>query len=134
MTSIVDSRPLKQQPLSSGDPWFVSIRTVAVALFVLALCLPSLHAQTTGTLLGTVSDQSGAVLPKVTLLNEATQDTRETIANEAGRFTFAGVRPGTYTVKVELANFKSFQRTGFVISAGDTKELSNINLERRNQR
>ncbi len=132
MTSIVDSRPSKQQPLSSSDPRlrFVSMRTVAVALFVFALCLPSLHAQTTGTLLGTVSDQSGAVLPnaKVTLLNEATQDTRETVANEAGRFTFAGVRPGTYTVKVELANFKSFQRTGFVINAGDTKDLSNINL------
>jgi protocatechuate 3,4-dioxygenase beta subunit len=76
--------------------------------------MSTLYAQTTGTLLGTVSDQTGAVVPnaKVLLLNESRGDVRETTANEIGRFTFAGVQPGNYTVRVTMPDFKTWQRTG----------------------
>lgn len=117
---------------------FLSRISIAVAspcriciLLALALfCLPAL-AQTTGTLMGTVSDQSGAAVPKakVTLLNENSGDIRETQTNEVGRFTFAGVRPATYTVKVSSDKFKGWQRLGFVMNAADTRDLSDIKLE-----
>lgn len=105
-----------------------------LALFVLCvflLGLPTLYAQTTGTLLGTISDQTGAVVPRaqVILLNESTGDTRQTVANEVGRFTFAGVLPGTYTVRVSMPDFKTWQRKGFVMNASDTRDLSDIRLD-----
>jgi Carboxypeptidase regulatory-like domain len=89
----------------------------------LLLLLPTLYAQTTGALLGTVSDQSGAVVPdaKVALQNENSGDIREVATNEVGRFTFAGVQPGTYTIRVTSANFKTWKRTGFVMNAADTQ-------------
>src|SRR4029077_5072384 len=73
----------------------------------------------------------GAVVPnaKVMLLNESSGDLRETKANEVGRFTFAGVQPGTYTVRVTMPDFKTWQRTGFVMNASDTRELNDIRLE-----
>jgi hypothetical protein len=90
-----------------------------------------MYAQTTGALLGTVSDQSGAVVPgaKVTLQNESSADIREVATNEVGRFMFAGVQPGTYTIRVTSTNFKTWKRTGFVMSAADTRDLSDIKLE-----
>ena len=111
------------------------VRAVVCAAAMVALAflfvLPAIYAQTTGTLLGTVSDETGAVVPnaKVMLLNEGSGDGREIGTNEVGRFTFAGVQPGSYTIRVTAANFKTWQRTGFMMSASDTRDISDIKLE-----
>ena len=67
-------------------------------MFVLLLSTLS-SAQSTGTVTGTVTDQSGAVVSKakVTLINEATKDNRETVTNDSGYFAFPAILPGTYT-------------------------------------
>jgi protocatechuate 3,4-dioxygenase beta subunit len=60
-------------------------------------------AQTTsGTITGTVTDQSGAVVPgaKILLTDEATKDTREATGGDSGDFVFAALRPGTYAISV----------------------------------
>jgi len=104
------------------------------AVLVLAVLLGLLStatAQVTGAISGTVTDQSAAVVQaaKVTLTNVDSAISRDTTTNEVGRFTFAGVPPGTYTVKVAKQNFKTWQRTDFVLNANDTREVSNIQLE-----
>jgi len=80
-------------------------------------------AQTSmGTVNGTVTDSSGAVLPgaTVTLANEGTniQSVRHT--DDSGYFTFVNVRPGTYSLTVELQGLKTAQVSGFVVGVNET--------------
>jgi hypothetical protein len=63
----------------------------------------------TGTLLGTVTDGSGAVLPgaTVTVSNSGTGLTRTLTSDENGEFTAVSLPTGTYSVKAELSGFKT---------------------------
>lgn len=69
----------------------------------------SASAQATrGTLLGTVTDQSGAAIPgaTVTATETRTNVSRDTVSNETGNYTFPNISDGVYTVKAELQGFK----------------------------
>src|SRR6266700_8030394 len=112
----------------SGLGW--AKMAAGVAAFVLFLAAFA-SAQSTGTVTGTVADQSGAVVAKakVTIHNEATGDTRETTSNDSGYFSFGTINPGTYTVKVSAANFKSFERKGLSVLPGDVRDIRDIALQ-----
>ena len=93
----------------------------AVGLW-LAMASVSLLAQVnTGTVLGTVKDAQGGVIPgaTVTLISEA-RGTRSApvVTNESGDFVFANVTADTYTVEVTLESFKTSQRSGVAVSPG----------------
>ncbi|MBZ5656255.1 MAG: carboxypeptidase regulatory-like domain-containing protein [Acidobacteriia bacterium] len=105
----------------------VTILTVLAAL----LAAPHAQAQITGTLTGTVTDQVGAAIPKanVTLVNQATNDTRHTVSNGVGYFSFSGLVPSVYTLKVEMANFKTWQHAEITINPGDVRNISDIKME-----
>jgi len=62
---------------------------------------------------GTVLDPNGAVIPeaKVRLINEDSNQTKTVKANEAGRFEFAPLSAGSYTITIESASFKSLKVT-----------------------
>jgi hypothetical protein len=62
----------------------------------------------TGTILGTVTDSTGAVLPnvKITVTNTATNAAFNTESNSAGDFNAPSLHPGTYTVSAEIAGFE----------------------------
>lgn len=62
----------------------------------------------TGTLLGTVTDQTGATVPaaRVTLLSQTTGISRATDTTTAGYYAFPDLAPGTYSVSVEFIGFK----------------------------
>lgn len=81
------------------------------AIFVLfALAAGSAAAQTyRGTILGTVSDSSGAVIPgaKVRVTNEATGLTRETQTSDDGSYYVPELTIGSYSVAVEMAGFQT---------------------------
>jgi carboxypeptidase family protein len=83
------------------------------------------HAQglgTSGDLKGTVTDPTGAVLPKVTI-NVIGTDTglrRTSATDEAGQYRVPGLSPATYDVRAELAGFQSEVRKGLVITVGQT--------------
>jgi Carboxypeptidase regulatory-like domain len=105
-------------------------RFAGVALVVLAalLFLPVAHAQITGTITGTVYDNSGAVIPgaNITLINQSSQDVRTSVSDSAGYFAFPSVLPGTYTVKIEAKGFKSFQQADIVLQASDKRNVNAI--------
>ncbi|MDI3254892.1 MAG: carboxypeptidase-like regulatory domain-containing protein [Bacillota bacterium] len=106
-------------------------RLIAVLAFCFFLLVAPMHAQlTTGSLSGTVADSTGAVVPnaRVTLVNEASHDTRQTTSNSAGYFTFAAVQPGSYTVTVEANGFNIWKQTGVPMNPGDIREVSGIRL------
>jgi len=81
-----------------------------------------------GSVSGTVTDQSGAGVPKahVTLTNKATSIQREADADESGHYIITDVPPGEYDLKVTASGFKPLTQTSLRVSAntvmnGDAK-------------
>ncbi len=101
-----------------------------MAMALLLVFLPFAHAQTTATVSGTVQDPTGAVVPgaQVSLINEATQDTRVVTSNSDGFFAFPSLVPGTYTVKASMKGFVPKEITGIVLHAGDSRTIPNFAL------
>jgi hypothetical protein len=79
-----------------------------VAVCLLALPLSSYGQAVSGTLLGTVSDSTGATVAnaKVTAMNAATATVYESVTNATGNYTIPSLPPGTYTVTVVAQGFK----------------------------
>jgi hypothetical protein len=75
------------------------------------LSIPAATAQTStsGTVLGTVSDPTGAVVPKaeVQLVNVETNATATQITGDAGGYAFPNVVPGTYKITVKMTGFRT---------------------------
>ena len=80
---------------------------------------------TTGVIEGTVSDDSGAVLPgvNVTVLNTATNFSQTQITNASGRFRARGLPLGPYRVTAELEGFSTLIREGIQVTVGSTVNL-----------
>lgn len=80
----------------------------------------SLWAQTTATILGTVKDQSGAVLPgaEVTATNTETGIARVTAAGARGEFRLSAMTVGSYNVHAGMTGFQSELRSGITLSIG----------------
>ncbi|MBI4474529.1 MAG: carboxypeptidase regulatory-like domain-containing protein, partial [Acidobacteria bacterium] len=78
-------------------------------LLLLLFSLSAFAQSTTGTIAGTVKDQSGAVLPGVdmTIVNLATNQTRSAITNERGDYTVPQLQIGLYSVTAALPGFKT---------------------------
>src|SRR5438093_8078186 len=110
-----------------------TIGLISVSILVFAALLAGqLAAQSiSGTINGTVVDQSGAVIPgvEVTLINERTSETRNTVTGDTGEFVFAAVQPGSYTVKVEKTGFRGFNRKGIMLTVSERVALGRIQLE-----
>ncbi|MBI3894920.1 MAG: TonB-dependent receptor, partial [Acidobacteria bacterium] len=75
---------------------------------------------TTGTVSGTVSDSTGAVIPgaNVTLRNVETGITRTTMTDAAGRYRVPQLGLGSYEVTAEAAGFQTSVRTGITLTVG----------------
>src|SRR4051812_33474676 len=100
-----------------------------IALLVL-LTLP-VFGQQTGSISGTVSDSTGAVIPnaKVVLMNQATQVTRETVTNGSGVFYFAAVPSGTFSITVTQSGFNTWEQKEVSLTQGGVITLSKITLQ-----
>src|SRR5262245_47272694 len=90
------------------------------ALLAAALAVGSVEAQeNTGTFTGTVTDEQGQALPgaTVTVVDEGIGHRRTTTTDARGAFLVTAVPPGSYTVRVELANFRTEERKHRVLTA-----------------
>jgi hypothetical protein len=101
-----------------------------VAMLMLMLWMPLAHAQTTAQISGTVTDTTGAAIPgaQVSLVNEATQDTRTVTTNGVGLYSFPALLPSSYTIKVTSKGFAPKNLTGLVLHAGDEREVPAFQL------
>lgn len=99
----------------------VSFLVVAVLLCFCAV----IRAQDTATLTGTVRDNTGAVIPSVsvTLTNAATGVVREFKTNSAGEYVAAALPPGQYNLKVALAGFSTYQADGVVLRVAQNARI-----------
>src|SRR6185312_9600643 len=112
----------------------ISLRTfwkclgMAVAPVLLSLCASNLAvAQSTYTsqLTGVVSDSSGAVIPgaKVTLTDEGTNIAANNVTNGSGIYLFTGVRPGSYSIRVEAPGLAVQERRGLTLAVSQSATL-----------
>jgi carboxypeptidase family protein len=104
-------------------------------LLVLALAIAgmpvTLAAQSvSGTILGTVTDTSGSVIPnaKVTIVNEGTGLTRTVQSDSNGEFTAPQLPTGHYTVMAELTGFKTMTLSNIELTV-DQRARIDLKLE-----
>jgi hypothetical protein len=97
------------------------VRRIAVAALAMMLGTGLAQAQvTTGSITGTVTDASGAVLPGVTITLSGDRligGPQTQIADENGVYRFDRLVPGSYNVKFELQGFRTVDRPDVRISA-----------------
>ena len=106
---------------------------VGVVAVVFAL-LPAVDASAqavTGSMSGTVLDTSNQVVPgaDVTITHENTGEQRTTVTNAVGDFSFAGLQPGPYTMRVGLSGFKPLEVKNNVVAANSRTALGALKLE-----
>jgi hypothetical protein len=99
--------------------------TVALALALGWLCPSLASAQATGAITGVVMDETGAVIPGVSLevTNTATNQTRTAVTGSDGFYSVPLLQPGPYTVKATLQGFKSVTREGITVSVESTSRV-----------
>lgn len=105
-------------------------RTIA-ALSLMAFSAFTLLGQSErGTILGTVKDSTGAVIPqaKVTVTNTATNVSQTLTTGDTGDYAVPSLQVGTYNVRVEKEGFKIAQISGVVLNAASTVR-ADANLE-----
>src|SRR5215469_3112104 len=92
---------------------------VRFLVYLFVLFAPGLIAQqTTATVKGVLTDDSGAVIPAaaIKLAGKSVQKTAQTRAD--GTYSFLGLAPGQYTVSVTFPGFAPFARTVSVLTGG----------------
>jgi hypothetical protein len=97
---------MKNRSLRSAFP--------VLLLLVVLFALPAVGFGQTfrGGISGTITDQSGAVLPgaQVTAVETATNISYKAVSSSAGEFAFANLPVGNYTVTVSASGFATVKR------------------------
>jgi hypothetical protein len=100
---------------------------VTFVVLLLSLFLPhTALAQVAGaTLSGTVTDQSGAVVPQasISVKNVDTGITRTSVTSAAGFYSVPNLLPGSYEVRASAQGFSSEVKTGFTLTVGEQQVL-----------
>lgn len=95
-----------------------------VTLLIPAILLA--QGETTSAIVGTISDPTGAGIPgaTVTIVSIDLGSQRTTKTDDAGRFNFPQLKPGTYSVKAEAEGFESQTLSSLVSGLGQTQTVN----------
>jgi hypothetical protein len=101
-------------------------RTFGFGVLVLLLSCSGAWAQSTGELAGRVTDESGAVLPGVTVTATQTDTgiTRTVVTDGEGAWVMPNMPTGPYRLEVALQGFRTYVQTGIVLQVGQTPTLN----------
>ncbi len=108
-----------------------NVMRLAALLAVGFLTAPvsDLHAQATqSTILGSVRDATGAVVPaaEVTIKNQGTNVERHMQTDEIGDYRIAGLEAGFYQVTVAIAGFNTFVQTDVDVNSAQIKRVNAV--------
>ena len=95
-------------------------RTTAAVLGALLITTVALAQTPTGTILGSIKDAQGAIVPgaTVTATNLGTQYSRSVVTDGAGEYALRLLPVGNYMLVVNLPGFKNYTQTGIVLEVG----------------
>ncbi|MGA7286673.1 MAG: TonB-dependent receptor, partial [Terriglobales bacterium] len=93
------------------------IRVMGVVCLVLALAIPLISQTTSGRILGSISDQSGASVAGATVtVTDVQRGTARTFTTDAsGEYVAPELQPGVYKVRAEAKGFKSVERPNIAV-------------------
>jgi hypothetical protein len=99
-----------------------ALLSLAATLAVLPLTARAQSQATGGAIEGTVTDESGAVLPgaNITVRNTATGVARETVTDQAGLYRAPLLPVGSYEVTAALTGFATTRRSNLTLTIGQT--------------
>ena len=110
----------------------MQVRQIWKALALTALLCISVYAQSTsGSIVGTVTDSSGAAVPgvSVALTNPNTGFARSTTTGAEGIFRFNSLEPARYEISVKpSSSFKAYSQKDIVLAASENRDLGQIVL------
>ena len=130
-------RPLIGKWSACSTQWqWISIQdffaiSVLLTVFAATFVQPRLHAQaTSGTILGTIQDQSGAVIPDaiVTIANVGTAESKTTKTDASGNYEVLYLIPGSYRVSATKQGFSKAEREAFPLNV-DQKAKIDLTLK-----
>ena len=106
----------------------IAAKVLAVA--ILAFCCIPARAQTTGSILGTVTDPTGSVVPDIALIcrNVETGAQQNATTNAEGIYAFPTLPVGHYELETFRPGFKPYKRTGLTIDV-NTKLQVDITMQ-----
>jgi hypothetical protein len=101
------------------------VASTCVIFFVFLLCAAGIafgQGTDLGTIRGTVTDSTGAVIPgaMVTVTDALTNTARETKTNSQGNYEMFGLKPGTYRVVITAVGMSKKEITDIVLNGSDT--------------
>lgn len=128
---MMDSSMTHKRRWTKSD-WFLQSIKATLLLFTLLAISDRIYAQAgaTGTILGTVTDSSGAVLPnaKIKVTNTETGATANLVTSSAGDFNASALNPGVYSVSAEMPGFQRSLTNSFTLAV-DQKIRVNLTLK-----
>jgi len=106
------------------------LKFVSILCGLMACGIAAFAQSGTTSVRGTVTDNSGGVVgnAKVTLTSSALAVTREAMTSGTGAYDFLALQPGTYTLKVELNGFKTYERKNLALLV-NTPTTLDVTLE-----
>jgi hypothetical protein len=104
------------------------VRLSLLAVFLLALAPAGFGQAVYGSIFGTVTDATGAVVPNAAItVTDVAKGTSDTVqSNGSGEFTAAHLIPDVYDVKVAAAGFKGFQQKGIQLFADTSTKIAAV--------
>src|SRR5262249_34239881 len=99
---------------------------VAIAVFLVALCVPLVRAQSTNaSLSGRITDPSKALIvaAKIAAISAETNVRYEATTNGSGEYYLTNLPPNTYRIEVEKSGFKKLSKPDVVLHVQDTLEI-----------
>ena len=119
-----------KQPINPAmapvPPWIGQrisfLKLMGILMLVLSVSIAARAQQTTATIVGNVTDTSGAVVvgAKVTATDTATNTVRTTVTDSAGQYTLPSLPTGSYSLSVEMSGFQSQRAYSIVLDASQT--------------
>src|SRR5580698_2378826 len=118
----------------SGETMYIRSLKLVLVLF-LVICVGSslcawAQSTSTGTVAGSVTDPTGAVVAgaTVTLIDVGTNTARTTTSNTSGRYIYVDVNPGVYSIAVSKAGFATTKTENQEVKVGASLTL-NLSLQ-----
>ena len=96
-------------------------RLIVLPVLLIFACIGA-HAQANSSIIGIVTDQTGAVVEgaNVAVTEQATGSVKTTVSSGTGLYEIAGLNAGSYNLKVTAKGFETYAQTGVVVNISAT--------------